>query len=103
MIGKVKSGSGLDSSRGWEELDLGYKAYPGTLNVLLERPLPPLEPEFYHYDFACTRGKINGTECHVCASEYLTRKMRVFIVSPVRLRDFSDLKDGDTVEITVKR
>ena len=99
MLGKVRSGSGTDRNRKWDSL--GF--YPGTLNILLDMRLPPTTADFYRFEFACVKGKLNGIDCYVCADKELTDKRLVFILAEWKLRDLFNLEDGDYVNVEIKR
>lgn len=112
LRGVIGPGKGYDSnSRKWpSELDelLGYRPFPGTLNVRFQAPLS--EEEFRSFsgivqpfpDFVCAPCRINGVFGHMCFSQ--NRKepevSTVYVISDRSLREYLRLKDRGWVEIT---
>jgi len=106
MKGRVRKGSGIDSGRDWSGIEeiLGYRPYPGTLNVKVEHRIK-LEDTVKLFDyFDCAPGEINGQPCHICGKYGITFKGKraLFIVAPVKLREVLAIEDGDTVEVVTK-
>jgi len=102
--GKVRSGCGIDSGRDWSDVEsvLGYRAYPGTLNIKLTKRLPILKGNLiYDNFFECVPANVGGVDCHICGKYKLTNRRIVFVVAPIKLRDALNLKDGDDVEVFV--
>ncbi|QSH40412.1 DUF120 domain-containing protein [Lentisphaerota bacterium ZTH] len=118
MQGKVKSGIG-DLARWMIKLrdlyasKLGREMYPGSLNIELDDPLdfPQDDIRIEPGEGANTVGVsitgcvINGhrafalrTDNNECGTGDHPKTI-LEVISEVRLRDYLDLKDGDTVEI----
>jgi len=81
---------------------LGRTPYPGTLNVILNRPLSlkggrPLDAKAKHFGVL---GEINGIPCLI--ERWKGAPLHVLeIVSSVFLRETLGLKDGEFVELSV--
>jgi len=107
LTGFVGSGKGYDGRRSnWPELEsvLGFKPFPGTLNVAVK----PLEPNFEDrtikvFDsFLGVKGTINDKECLFC---YSTRRKDLsiintfYVITDCSLRVLFGLKDKDKVSL----
>lgn len=119
MIGKVITGLGKAGyflcREGYSRqfLDrLGFVPFPGTLNVLLEEPFPASATCIPVLGFSeggesfagcrCYRIRINGLDAVAIRPEKSSHPEElVEIIAPVNLRRALNLKDGDTVEVTV--
>ena len=117
MLGKVTSGVGQagyflcrDSYR-QQFLDrLGFIPFPGTLNVLLEKPFPTSAPAILIQGFSekeksfgacqCYRIQINGLDAAAIRPEKSRHPPELIeVIAPVNLRRALNLKDGDTVVV----
>ncbi len=100
--GKVRDGCGIDSARDWNIVKgvLGYKAYPGTLNLRLSHRLPDIEGvKIFDDFFECIPAKVGGVDCHVCGKYKLQNRRIVFVIAPVHLRSELGVNSGDDVEV----
>ena len=97
---------------------LGFKPYPGTLNVRLRREYIKYRlyleqlPGIYIHGFTdkgrtyggvkCFKANVKNIESAVLLIERTHHGPDVIeVIAPVRLRDVLGLKDGDTIEIIV--
>lgn len=104
--------------RMWQE-KLGFKPYPGTLNIRLTpesiclrrilESIPSIEIKGYtdklrsYGGVKCFKGEINSIECAILLVERTHYGPDVIeIISPVYLREKLNLKDGDIVKVKVK-
>ena len=105
VSGTVARGGGYDGTLDWQGTagKLGYVPYPGTLNVVLERPFLVREGISLINDFIAVPGRINGHSCHVCVKEpgIEPNPCKVWIIAPYNLRDALNLVDGDRVQVTL--
>jgi CTP-dependent riboflavin kinase len=107
LTGVVGSGKGFDGRRNeWGEVEevLGFKPFPGTLNVGVK----PIEATFEDktiplFDsFLGIKGTLNDQECFFC---YSTRRNitplidTFYVISEVGLRKVLNLQDKDRVRI----
>lgn len=117
MFGRVTSGAGQAScflsQEGYRKRflhHLGFIPFPGTLNVLMEAPLPDSEKAFLIEGFfegersfggcLCRRITINGLDAAVVKPERSRYPPElVEVMAPVQLRRALGLRDGDAVEI----
>lgn len=123
--GKVFSGLGEGryyvSLKGYMkqfEKMLGFKPYPGTLNIKIPREQMFFRAKLDEEEGILIKGfktkertfgdvkafkcKINGIECAIVLPQRTHYPKDVLeIIAPVRLRDFLKLKDGDWVEVEV--
>lgn len=91
----------------------GAKLYPGSLNVLLDRPwhVPSphlrLEPREYGIGLSIVACSVEGISAFILRTDKNDAGQGdhpsniVEIAAPVRLRDALGLQDGDEVEIVV--
>jgi riboflavin kinase len=118
MRGKIVSGLGqaryFISREGYSRQflqKLGFIPFPGTLNVLLEEPLPEhhqaikiegFEEEGQTFgECRCYRIKVNGIDAAAVRPERSRHPPDLIeVIAPVRLRELG-LEEGDPVEIII--
>ena len=109
LEGVVRAGRGKGANAINENSDriaevLGATPYPGTLNVILNRPLTlkggvPLDAKAKHFG---VYSEINGTPCLI--ERWKGGPLHVLeIVSSAFLREALGLKDGQIVELSVPK
>jgi riboflavin kinase, archaea type len=119
MQGKITAGLGLAGSflsrEGYRRQFLeclGFVPFPGTLNVLLDEPLPPSAPAILIQGFSegvecfggcrCYHISINGMAAAVIRPESSRHPPELIeVIAPANLRRTLDLKDGDSVEVII--
>jgi hypothetical protein len=109
VVGQVVSGRGIGAQRVLryqEELRPIVKEtlYPGTLNVLLDRPLRLLDAVGNRFDGEGAKlwpASLNGL--NVWIYRWAACPLHIVgVLSPLCLRERFNLKDGDNVNLTVK-
>lgn len=107
LTGFVGSGKGYDGRRDqWLELEsvLGFKPFPGTLNVAVK----PLEPNFEDQtikvfdSFLGIKGTLNDKECFFCYSTLRKDPSIIntfYVIADCSLRELFGLKDKDKVSL----
>ena len=92
---------------------LGFKAYPGTLNLRITEDTYKLKalrnakeieilPPKGFYRGKCFKAAIDGVKCAIIIPEIPNYPENMLeIVAPLNLRERFKLKDGDTVEVTI--
>jgi riboflavin kinase, archaea type len=116
MRGKISSGLGQGqyyiSREGYSRQflqHLGFVPFPGTLNVLLEKPFPAEQQAIWIEGFSeegksfggckCYRIKINGIKAAAVRPERSRYPAELIeVIAPVKLRAIG-LEEGDPVEI----
>jgi len=120
MRGRVVSGLGQSQyflsqdeyQRQFIEL-LGFVPAAGTLNVLLEGPIPPEAPQILIRGFSkagksfggcrCYKIKFRGIDAAALRPEMSSHPPEMIeIIAPVNLRRALDLKDGDEVSLMLR-
>ena len=119
MRGKIAAGLGQGqyfiSREGYSRQflqHLGFVPFPGTLNVLLEKPFPAEQQAIRIEGFQqegqifgecqCYRIKLNGIEAAVVRPERSRYPAELIeVIAPVQLRLALGLEDGDAVELTL--
>jgi len=121
MRGKIASGLGQGqyflTREGYNRQflqKLGFIPFPGTLNVLLEEPLPAelqaIKIEGFQEEGRtfgkcwCHRIKLNGIDAVVVRPERSRYPPELIeVIAPVHLRRTLVLEDGDPVEVILSR
>lgn len=122
--GRVFSGLGKGSEflklpwvRRQIEEKLGFKPYPGTLNIKIDEPSPlrdnpeladwvEITPEPGYCPGKCIKCYINEIECAIVMPEIAGYPADVLeVMAPINLREKLGLRDGDllTVVVPLKR
>ena len=98
------------------EQKLGFKPYPGTLNLKLEpaetqklrqftQKAQPIiiQPEKSFYPGKCYKVTVDNIKCSICFPEVPDYPADLLeIIAPQNLREKLKLKDGDIVEVNVQ-
>ena len=103
ITAETRRGEGTDGKRDWSEAEgaLGYLAYPGTLNVKLDRECR-INGGVEIYDFfRCTPATIGGIKGHLCMVKESGSPRQGFLVAPVCLRDALGLKHKSRLEVVI--
>jgi CTP-dependent riboflavin kinase len=107
LIGYVGSGKGYDGRRDWGpglESILGFRPFPGTLNVAVKPIIADFEDRTIKVfdSFLCIKGTLNDKECLLCYSTFrkdLSVITTLYVIADCSLREMFDLKDKDKVTL----
>jgi len=107
LTGFVGSGKGYDGRRDWgPELEsvLGFKPFPGTLNVAVKSLIADFEDQTLELfdSFLGIKGTLNDKECLFCYST-LRKDLSIintfYVIADCSLREMFGLKDKDKVSL----